>query len=159
MARKPYKPTKKHIETVRALKEKGATDKVCYEAIGISNHTWKKYKKDFFSIAIKKGDEKRVEDACEKYENSMDKQIEGYLAPPEIDYEYGGKGEDGEDIWIPVRMRQRYIAPNPMLTIFGLVNLSDGKYKSTNKVENTIISNTTDETPAINWTKKKNDNA
>ena len=155
MARKPYKPTKKHIETVRALKEKGATDKACYEAIGVSAHTWKKYQKVFFATPIKEGDEKRQETALEIYENSMDKQITGFMAPPEIDYEYKFNEQTEKYDWVPVRKRERYIPPNATLTMFGLANVSEGKYQSINKVENTVVNNNTNELPEINWTKPK----
>jgi len=152
--RKPYKPTKKHIETVQKLKEQGATDKDCYNAIGISDYTWKKYKKTFFSCPIKKGNEIRQQTHLEIFEDNLPKQLTGYFVEEVINRVNPTTG-----VFELYEKKKKWIAPNATLMMFTAVNAQNainGKipWQSINKVEQKVE---IDNTPKIElrWTEPK----
>ena len=160
MARTPYKPTKSHIDTVRALKEKGATDKACADALGISINTFKRNKKGFFDTAIKEADNNRRSRLLALAEDTLEKEIKGYW----IEEETTTTKTVGDQEFTETKIQKRWMRPNTPMNIMTLVNCSDDKseidWQPANKVENTIINSTTsDEAPAINWTKKNDDNS
>ena len=152
--RKPYTPTDKHIETVQKMKEKGATDKECAKAIGISERSFKKYKKALFAPAIKKGNEERQQTLLEMAEDNLPKQLTGYYVEEEIERvnPLTGKFELYEK-------KKKWIAPNATLLMFTTVNAQNavnGKipWQSINKVEQKVEIENSPKVQ-IEWTKPK----
>jgi hypothetical protein len=153
MARKPYKPTDKHIETVRALKEKGASDKACAEAIGINPKTFSRYKKSVFTSPIKKGNEDRTNAHLQLAQDALALRLQQRTVKELTTINKTIGGED----YTETKEVEKVIQPSDTLIMFTLVNRSDGDWKSINKVE-TTINNNPEESPIVNFTKPKNDN-
>ena len=147
--RKPYKPTKKHIETVQKMKEKGATDKDCAIALDISTKTFSRVKKSFFTSSIKKGNETRQQTHLEIFEDNLPKQLTGYYVYEEIERVNPITG-----VFELSEKRKKWMPPNATLMMFTAVNISDGKWQSINKVEQRV---NVDATPKIDiqWTDHK----
>jgi hypothetical protein len=152
MARKPYKPTKKHIETVRALKKKGATDKACAEAIGITPRTFRNYKNSFFSSPIKKGNEDRIKTHLELAQDALALRLQQRTVQEKTTITRSNENGTFQE----EKIQEKVIQPSDTLIMFTLVNKSEGEYQSINKVDNTIINNN-NEGPALKleWTNPK----
>ena len=151
--RKPYKPTKKHIETVRALKEKGATDKACAEAIGISAATFKNKKKTFFTSPIKKAEENRIKTHLELAQDALALRLQQRTVTETTTVTRSS--EQGE--YSETKIQEKVIQPSDTLIMFTLVNKSEGEWQSINKVENTVNNTNNIPTIQLEWTDPKNE--
>ena len=160
--RKPYKPTEADIETVRALKETGASDKACYEAIGVSNYTWNKYKNSLFSLPIKEAQKTVAKREITKRERllalaeqTLEKEIKGYWIEEETTTTKTIGGEE----YVETKVQKKWMRPNTPMNIMTLVNSSDTKseidWQPANKVENTIINNNDLPSIKLEWTEPK----
>lgn len=144
--RKPYKPTQKDIDTVRQMKEKGASDKACSDAIGVSRFTFNKYKNQIFLQPIKEAAENRQNKLMEIFEDALPKQLTGYYVTEEIERinPVTGKFELAE-------RKKKWMAPNATLMMYTSANKSNGEWQSINKVEQTTEINNTP-TLKVEWT-------
>jgi hypothetical protein len=131
MARKPYKPTDKHIETVRALKEKGATDAQCADAIGIGLRTFQKHKNAVFAHSIKKGNEDRINTHLELAQDALALRLQQRTVKELTTINKTIGGED----YTETKEVEKTIQPSDTLIMFTLVNRSDGEWKSINKAD------------------------
>lgn len=133
--RKPYTPTPEHIETVRALKEKGASDRVCAEAIGVSAFTFKKYKKTFFTQPIKNGLEDRRKKLLAIAEDTLEKEIKGYW----IEEETTTTRTIGDTETVETKIQRKWMRPSTPMNIMTLINCStetdEINWQPTNKAE------------------------
>ena len=133
MPRQAYKPTQKHIETVRALKEKGASDIECAKALGISRNTFGKHKKVLFGQVIKEADEARQKSLMEVFEDSLPKQLTGYYVTEEIERLNPDTGE--LELF---ERKKKWMAPNATLMMYTSANRSDD-WKSINSANSVDV--------------------
>ena len=150
--RKPYKPTEADIETVRALKETGASDKACAKALDISPNTFGRCKKVFFESPIKKAQETRAKTHLELAQDALALRLQQRVVTEKTTV----TKTIGDQQFEEIKEVEKVIQPSDTLVMFTLVNRSDGEWKSINKVENTINNHSTEEKPTIQFTKKRN---
>ncbi|MEA1998025.1 MAG: hypothetical protein U9N61_01685 [Euryarchaeota archaeon] len=131
--RKPYKPTKKHIETVRKMKAKGASDKECATAIGIARNTFGLHKKVLFEQAIKKGSEERTKNHLELAKDALALRLQQRVVEEKTVINRKVMGSDQEEI----KTVEKVVQPSDTLIMFTLVNKSNGEWQSINKPNET----------------------
>ncbi len=130
-----YNPTKKDINTVMLLKEKGATDRACYDALGISRSTFNKYKKTHFNTSIKKGKQKRAENHYNLAVDALALRLQQRTVTEKTTVTRDFQGSEQ----VETKEVEKVIQPADTLIMFTLVNKSSGEWQSINKVEQKTV--------------------
>ncbi len=154
MARQRWEPTKKQIAYIEKMKEKAQSDTAIAKGLGINRGTYTKYRDQNKQIkqAIKNGTEKRIDNHYQLAVDALALRLQQRTVKEKTTITRDFHGEEQ----VETKEVEKVIQPADTLIMFTLVNRSDGKWQSINKVENTTVVN---QVPKISmeWTKPKSD--
>ena len=165
--RTPWQPTEKQLKVIEEMSKKGSPQKAIYGALGVSCHTWKKYRdgesissnnnsiSSISSTPIKKALEKGIEARTKMLAEAAEDALYKLLT-----------GEDTEEVHTTTETSsmgkrtiektiKKRVQPNATVAMFMAVNTMPDRFQSINKVEVKQENNQTVKPPVINWTKPK----
>lgn len=142
MARKARIPTQAELEAIVELKSKGKSDEEVSKALGISRSTFAKWKKLAYSDnssdtvnthvaqAIKLGMDARREKHLAMAVDAVDELLSTYTYEEKTTISKLNMATG--EMYDEVKIVEKRVKPNPMITIFTLVNRDSENFRSIN---------------------------